>query len=43
MNHFTVMLQKRLKNDEEEEIDEEDKTKGKKRTQIGKKGIENHI
>lgn len=30
MNHFNLMLQKRLKNEEEEELDEEDKGKGKK-------------
>ncbi|XP_027840985.2 general transcription factor IIF subunit 1 [Aphis gossypii] len=30
LNHFTLMVQKRLKNEEEEEIDEDDKTKGKK-------------
>lgn len=31
MNHFTVMLQKRLKNEDiEEEIDDDEKTKGKK-------------
>lgn len=30
MNHFTVMLQKRLKNElENEELDDDDKTKGK--------------
>ncbi|XP_050528398.1 general transcription factor IIF subunit 1 [Daktulosphaira vitifoliae] len=30
MNHFNLMLQKRLKNEEDEEIDEEEKGKGKK-------------
>ncbi|CAI6359808.1 unnamed protein product [Macrosiphum euphorbiae] len=30
LNHFTLMVQKRLKNEEEEEVDEDDKTKGKK-------------
>lgn len=30
MNHFTVMLQKRLKNDEDEVLEEEEKTKGTK-------------
>lgn len=36
MNHFTLMLQKRLKNEEEEEVDEDDKTKGKKGTKSRK-------
>jgi transcription initiation factor TFIIF subunit alpha len=36
MNHFTLMLQKRLKNEEEEDIDEDDKTKGKKGTKSRK-------
>lgn len=30
MNHFTVMLQKRLKNDEDEVFEEEEKIKGAK-------------
>lgn len=41
MNHFTLMLQKRLKNEEEEDIDEDDKTKGKKGTKSRKKGLKN--
>lgn len=39
MNHFTLMLQKRLKNEEEEDLDEDDKTKGKKGTKSRKKGL----
>lgn len=30
MNHFTLMLQKRLKNEEDDDLDEDDKLKGKK-------------
>lgn len=30
MNHFNVMLQKRLKNEEDEVVEEEEKTKGTK-------------
>jgi len=33
MNHFTVMLQKRLKNEDDEDLDEDDKNKGKKRNE----------
>lgn len=42
MNHFTLMLQKRLKNEEDEgDLDEDDKTKGKKGTKSRKKGLKN--
>ncbi|XP_025423623.1 general transcription factor IIF subunit 1-like [Sipha flava] len=39
MNHFTVMLQKRLKNEEDEDFDEDDKTKGKKGPKSRKKEL----